>query len=194
MPLAVLAGILLFVVWNMGEWREFRRVGAFSLEYRAKLMGTFLLTVMVDLTVAMEVGLAIACIVFVWRMGKLFRVERESVEEEGLPAGVVAYWLYGALFFAAVTKLEALPEELPPTTTTLVLDAHQLLSIDASGVNAVETVHRVLQRRGVRLIMAGLNEQPLAALRQAGLDAVLGTANVFADQASALAALARAPQ
>ena len=84
-PLAVLAGVLLFVAWNMGEWREFRRIGAFSLEYRAKLIGTFLLTVMVDLTVAMEVGLAIACIVFVYRMGALFRVEPEDA-----PAGVGA--------------------------------------------------------------------------------------------------------
>ena len=72
-PLAVLAGVLLFVAWNMGEWNAFRRMSAFSVEQRVKLFSTFLLTVLVDLTVAMEVGLAVACLVFVYRMGALFR-------------------------------------------------------------------------------------------------------------------------
>ena len=58
MPLAVLAGVLLFVAWNMGEWREFVRLAAFRSEYRIKLVGAFVLTVVVDLTVAVEVGLA----------------------------------------------------------------------------------------------------------------------------------------
>ena len=77
-PLAVLAGVLLYVAWNMGEWHQFRRLGAYSFEHRAKLLGTFLLTVLVDLTVAMEVGLALACVVFVYRMGTLFRVEPDA--------------------------------------------------------------------------------------------------------------------
>ena len=193
-PLAVLAGVLLFVAWNMGEWREFRRIGAFSLEYRAKLIGTFLLTVMIDLTVAMEVGLAIACIVFVYRMGALFRVEREEgLSATGVGDGIAVYRLYGPLFFAAVSKLEALPDELPPGTRTLVFDARQLVSIDASGLTAFENVHRVLDRAHVRLVVAGLNEQPLAAMRQSGLVMTLGIDNLFVDRESALAALAARP-
>ncbi|MEO7115519.1 MAG: SulP family inorganic anion transporter [Caldimonas sp.] len=188
-PLAVLAGVLLFVAWNMGEWREFRRLGAFSFEYRAKLIGTFLLTVMVDLTVAMEVGLAVACIVFVYRMGALFRVE-----PEGAPGadGVAVYRLYGPLFFAAVAKLEAVPDTLPAGTKTVLLDARQLVSTDASGLNAIESVHSALGRQGVRLVIAGLNEQPLAAMRRSGIDALLGADNVFVDRAAALDALAAA--
>ncbi len=186
-PLAVLAGVLLFVAWNMGEWREFTRIGAFSFEYRAKLIGTFLLTVMVDLTVAMEVGLAVACIVFVYRMGALFRVEPDRAAAAD---GVAVYQLYGALFFAAVAKLEAVPDALPAGTKTVLLDAHQLVSTDASGLNAIENVHRTLGRLGVRLVVAGLNEQPLAALHQSGIDALIGAGNVFVDRAAALAALA----
>jgi hypothetical protein len=87
-PLAVLAGVLLFVAWNMGEWNAFRRMSAFSLEQRVKLFSTFLLTVLVDLTVAMEVGLAVACIVFVYRMGALFRVEPDDAHAASAP-GVV---------------------------------------------------------------------------------------------------------
>ena len=185
-PLAVLAGILLFMAWNMGEWHEFRRLGAFPVEYRAKLVGTFLLTVMVDLTVAMQVGMAIACIVFVYRMGALFRVEPDGAA----PPGVAVYSLYGALFFAAVAKLEAVAEELPPGTTALVLDAHQLVSTDASGLNAIESLHRTLARLPARLILAGLNEQPLEALRRSGLDVLIGPENIVADRAAAIAALA----
>jgi SulP family sulfate permease len=192
-PLSVLAGILLFVAWNMGEWREFARVRAFSFEYRAKLIGTFLLTVMVDLTVAMEVGMAVACIVFVYRMGALFRVELDGSPEAQAP-GVITYHLYGPLFFAAVAKLEALPDEIPAGTSTLVLDAHQLVSIDASGLAAIENVHRTLARMKIRLVFAGLNEQPLAALHQAGLDASIGAANVFSDRDSAFATLAAGPK
>ncbi len=191
-PLAVLAGILLFVAWNMGEWREFARLRAFSFEHRAKLIGTFLLTVMVDLTVAMEVGLAIACIVFVYRMGALFRVEPDPAPAAH-PPGVLTYRLYGPLFFAAVAKLEALPDELAPGTSTLVLDAHQMVSIDASGLAAIENVHRALGRMKIRMVVTGLNEQPLAALRKAGLDTTLGAANLFSDRASAFAALAGRP-
>ena len=190
-PLAVLAGVLLFVAWNMGEWNAFRRMSAFSVEQRIKLFSTFLLTVLVDLTVAMEVGLAAACVVFVYRMGALFRVEPDDTHAASAP-GVAAYRLYGPLFFAAVAKLEALPDQLPPGTTTLALDAHQLVSIDASGLDAFENVHRALARRGVRLVVVGLNEQPLAAMRKWGLDAVIGPENLFADRDSAFAALVEA--
>jgi SulP family sulfate permease len=187
-PLAVLAGVLLFVAWNMGEWQAFRRMSAFSAEQRVKLFSTFLLTVLVDLTVAMEVGLAVACIVFVYRMGALFRVEPDDAHAASAP-GVVAYRLYGSLFFAAVAKLEALPDRLPPGTTTLALDAHQLVSIDASGLDAFENVHRALVRAGIRLVVVGLNEQPLAAMRKWGLDALIGPENLFVDRDSAFAAL-----
>jgi len=187
-PLAVLAGVLVFVAWNMGEWHAFVRLRAFPIEYRAKLFATFLLTVMVDLTVAMEVGMATACVVFVYRMGTLFRVEPDTLHPV-TARGVITYRLYGPLFFAAVAKLEALPDELPPGTTTLVLDAHQLVSIDASGLTAFENVHRALTRAKIRLVLVGLDEQPLAAIRKWGLDTLFGAENLFADRDSAFAEL-----
>jgi SulP family sulfate permease len=136
----------------------------------------------------MEVGLAVACIVFVYRMSALFRVEPDA-EHAATAPGVVAYRLYGALFFAATAKLEALPDQLPPATTTLVLDALKLVSIDASGLDAFENVHRALQRKHVRLVLVGLNEQPLAAMRRWGLDTLLGRENLFVDRDTAFAEL-----
>ena len=78
----------------------------------------------------------------------------------------------------------------PPGTTALVLDAHQLVSIDASGLTAFENMHRALVRKGIRLVVAGLNEQPRQALRRWGLDSVIGAANLVPDRAAAFAALA----
>jgi sulfate permease, SulP family len=190
-PLAVLAGVLLYVAWNMGEWHQFTRLGAYSFEHRAKLLGTFFLTVLVDLTVAMEVGLALACVVFVYRMGTLFRVEPDLASQA---PGTAVFRLYGALFFGAVTKLEALPDDLPAGTAALLLDARQLLSIDTSGLTAFENVHRALARSRVRLVVFGLNEQPLEAMRRCGLDAVIGAGNLLPDREAAFAALASEPQ
>ena len=76
MPLAALAGILLFVAWKRGEWREFARLKNFSLPYRTVLVGTFLATVIFDLTVAVEGGLVPACVFFIHSMSTLFRIER----------------------------------------------------------------------------------------------------------------------
>jgi SulP family sulfate permease len=110
-PLAALAGILMFVAWNMGEWREFARLKRFNLPYRAILLGTFATTVILDLTVAVQLGLVLACVFFIWRMSTLFRVE--PVTKDPLPPGVVAFELYGSLFFGAVGKIESLPPRMP---------------------------------------------------------------------------------
>ncbi len=189
-PLAVLAGVLLYVAWNMGDWREFARLGHHSLEYRAKLLSTFLLTVILDLTVAVQVGLVLACIFFIYRMSTLFRIEPGAATT---PAGVRVYTLYGSLFFGAVGKVETLEEELPAGTTSVVLEAHQLVSIDSSGLDALQQLHRDLKRRGVRLMLCGLNEQPLGMIRRAQFDALLGDAGLQPDLAAALAALTPAP-
>ncbi len=77
-PLAALAGILMFVAWNMGEWREFAHARRYHLPYRLILFGTFVLTVVFDLTVAVQVGVLLACVSFIWRMGRLFAVRERA--------------------------------------------------------------------------------------------------------------------
>jgi SulP family sulfate permease len=171
-PLAALAGILAFVAWNMGEWREFARLKHFSLQYRTILVGTFLLTVIFDLTVAVEVGLVLACAFFIYRMGTLFRVQ--PLPHQGLPEGVQVFELFGSLFFGAVGKIEQLPSQLPAGTRALVLDMHRLISMDTSGLDALEQLHRELQRAGVALVLANVNEQPLSLIRRSGFEQRLG--------------------
>ncbi|MBL0088192.1 MAG: STAS domain-containing protein [Ideonella sp.] len=171
-PLAALAGILLFVAWNMGEWREFARLRHFMLPYRTVLVGTFLLTVIFDLTVAVEVGLLLACGFFIYRMSQLFAVRPH--QGEPLPEGVAAFELFGSLFFGAVGKIEALPAQLPPSTRAVVLEMHRMISMDTSGIDALQQLHRSLQRQGIALVLANVNEQPLGLIRRSGFEAEIG--------------------
>lgn len=171
-PLPALSGILLFVAWNMGEWHEFRRLRHFSVPYRTILLGTFFLTVVFDLTVAVEVGLVMACVFFIYRMSTLFRVER--YDAGALPPGVVSFEMFGSLFFGAVGKVEALPAQLPADTRAVVLEMHRLILLDTSGLDALAQLHRELKKREIALVLAHVNEQPLSLMRRSGFAAVLG--------------------
>lgn len=187
-PLAALAGILLFVAWNMGEWREFARLKHFLLPYRATLVGTFVLTVVFDLTVAVEVGLLMACGFFIWRMSQLFSVQLLPTVDlvPGATSDVVVAELFGSLFFGAVGKIEALPAQLPAGTRCVVLQMHRLISVDTSGIDALQQLHRTLQRRQVRLLLADVNPQPLGLIRRSGFAAELGDGAVAATLGEAL--------
>jgi SulP family sulfate permease len=175
-PLAALAGILLFVAWNMGEWREFARLKQFKTPYRTILLGTFFLTVVFDLTVALEVGLVLACAFFIYRMSTLFRVQ--PVDNAELPPGVRVFELFGSLFFGAVAKVEALPQDLPHGTRAVVLEMHRMVLLDTSGLDALVQLHRELQREGIALVLANVNEQPLSLIRRGGFEATLGAENI----------------
>ncbi|HIV70165.1 MAG TPA: STAS domain-containing protein [Candidatus Aquabacterium excrementipullorum] len=178
-PLPVLAGILLFVAWNMGEWHEFVRLRQFNFTYRTILVGTFVLTVVFDLTVAVEVGLVLACVFFIYRMSALFRVEAVAAPQGVWPAGTQVYQLYGALFFGAVGKVEVLAGQLPAGTRVLVLDLQRLVAMDTSGLDALMQLQRQLERQGRTLLLCRLNEQPMGLLHRSGQDARFGQGNVL---------------
>ena len=185
-PLAALAGILLFVAWNMFEGHQFRRLRQFSGGYRVLMVGTFVLTIVFDLTVAVQVGLVLSCVFFIWRMGTLFSVKPvPSKPGAALPPGVHAFELYGSLFFGAVGKIEALPEQLPPGTRAVVLDMHRLVLMDSSGLDALQQMYRTLQRQGTGLVLANVNEQPLTLMRSTGFEAMLGSAHIVPTMAAA---------
>ena len=186
-PLAALAGILLFVAWNMFEGHQFVRLRQFSPPYRMLMVGTFGLTIVFDLTVAVEVGLVMACVFFIWRMSTLFSVKPHVPPAgQALPAGVQVFDLYGSLFFGAVGKIEALPEQLQPGTRAVVLDMQRLVLLDTSGLDALEQMHRTLQRQAVALVLANVNEQPLSLMRRSGFEAVLGAEHIVPSVGQAL--------
>ncbi|MCW5255110.1 SulP family inorganic anion transporter [Verminephrobacter aporrectodeae] len=172
-PLAVLAGILLYVAWNMGEWHEFVRLRHFSNHYRLLMLGTFFLTVVFNLIVAMEVGLFLACALFVRRMSALFRVERqpESGSEAGAAPHPGATWrLHGALFFGAAAKIDPIVQavEAGPPGMELVLDASELVALDTTGLDALVQILRAVNARGGRLCVIHLHEQPRSLIERSG--------------------------
>ena len=164
-PLAVLAGVLLFVAWNMGEWKEFARLKQFSHHYRLMLLSTFFVTVVFDLMVAVELGLVLAVVLFVRRQSELFRAERQDPGDQTL-----RFRLYGSLFFGAVAKIDAIVDavERAPDGTRLVLDASQMFSLDTTGLDALEQVHKALEKRAGRLSITGLHEQPRSLIERSG--------------------------
>jgi SulP family sulfate permease len=170
-PLAALAAILMFVAWNMGEWREFMHLRQYRLPYRITLLAVFFLTVVFDLTVAVEVGLIAACLTFIYRISSLSRCEGVTrIEQPGL-AGfehqVQAWRLYGALFFGAVKLVEAIEDKI--STPTLVLDLKNVIYIDSSGADALMNLIETCRKKNTTLMVCGLTHQPLDMAKRSGL-------------------------
>ncbi len=186
-PLAALAAILLFVAWNMGEWGEFARLRQFSTQYRTIMVSTFLLTVMVDLTVAVQMGLVLAALFFIYRISTLTTIEPVGAEVP-LPEGAAAYRIFGSLFFGAVGKLEALSEtggsEPPPRV--LILDLHMVINLDTTCLDTLEALHRSLAKRGAALVLCDANNQPLSLMRRSGFLEKLGRENLVRDLPAAV--------
>lgn len=166
-PLSVLAGILLFVAWNMGEWREFAHLRKYSTHYRVLMLGTFALTVVFDLTVAVQVGLVAACVLFIQKMSALFRVERVASEP-----GTLRYRIYGSLFFGATAKIDPVVQavEAGAPGPRVVLDALHLVHLDTSGLDTLRQLHKAVLLRGGSLWLENLQEQPLEVMERAGFD------------------------
>ncbi len=188
-PLPALAAILMFVAWNMGEWHAFKDLKQFRMPYRITLLAVFLLTIVVDLTVAIEFGLFAACLTFIYRISNLSRVEplgpNDSPLLQNQQGQVSAYRFYGALFFGAVKLVEAIEENLPQKS--VVLDLKNLIYIDSSGADALLALAKNCQKKQVKLIICGLHHQPLDIARRTGLLSAMGP-NVWPDWPSALEA------
>ncbi len=188
-PLPALAAILMFVAWNMGEWHAFTDLKQFRIPYRITLLAVFLLTVMVDLTVAVEFGLIAASVTFIYRISNLSRVEQLSHTDSPLllkqQGHVKVYRFYGALFFGAVKLVEAIEDELPQKA--VVLDLKNLIYIDSTGADALKSLAQVCQKKHVRLMVCGLNHQPLDISNRAGFLNLVGK-DIYPDVSSALQA------
>ncbi len=189
-PLATLSAILMFVAWNMGEWREFLHLRQLRKSYGATLVAVFLLTVIFDLTVAVEAGLIAACLIFIYRISSLSRYEAVSAEAQpalaNLQGQVDAYRLYGALFFGAVKLLEDIEVKLP--SHALVLDLKNVIYLDPTGVDTLSSLARKCRRERVRLLVCGLAYQPLEMAERGGLLKTLRANDLYPNLASGITA------
>jgi SulP family sulfate permease len=196
-PMAVLAAILIYIAWNMFDIHEFKRLKQFNVTYRSILLGTFFLTVVFDLTVAVEVGLVLACIFFIYRISSLTQIEQLELPQDfsqqdelalfqdGKNTNLVeAYGIYGSLFFGAIDKVEDLfnPLDLTkPAPKVMILEMHQLINIDTSGIDALKILAKNLQKRDGTLIVCAANAQPASLMFRSGFIAEIGEENALID-------------
>jgi anti-anti-sigma regulatory factor len=169
-PLACLAAILIYIAWNMGEWNKFIDFKQFRLPYRITMISVFLLTVMVDLTVAVEVGLLLAFLTFIYRISSLSRIERAQAQDypflEDLTGKVTGYRIYGALFFGAVQLLEEIENNLPQNA--VVLDFKNVIYIDSTGMDSLSELIHHCHKQGLTVYICGLAHQPHDIAKRSG--------------------------
>ncbi|MDO4435255.1 MAG: SulP family inorganic anion transporter [Cardiobacteriaceae bacterium] len=177
-PLPCLAAILLFVSWNMGEWKAFVALKSYRVPYRLTFLAVFVLTVVVDLTVAVLVGMVLAMVIVLYRLSQLMEEEVVDVRE-----GVVMVSFRGALFFGAVQHLAAWEESLPKKR--LILDLSGVIYMDSTGAEALSALWRKSESKGVDLWLCGLRPQVLSMIERVGLAKYLSYPP-FTDSQSAL--------
>lgn len=180
-PLAALAAVLLVVAWNMAEIDSFRHLMQGPIGDRVVLLVTFTLTVMFDLTIAIEVGIALAAFLFMHRMAELVSLKsgeagsededlQDSAEDPqqrcGLPAGVEVYQVSGPLFFAVANRLDEVLNQFVRPPDVFILRLRRVPMIDASGATALRQMNARCARSGTRVILSGLQPQPREVLRR----------------------------
>jgi sulfate permease, SulP family len=197
-PLATLSAILVMVSLNMGEWHNFARLPKWPRSDAAVFLATFSLTVILDLTIAVETGMVLAAMLFIKRVSDTTQITAvdESTETEGahhsligkeIPAGVMVYRIFGSFFFGAADKLESALKRLKQEPEVLILRMRKVLAMDATGLNALEDLYEQLQRRHKHLVLSGPHAQPLFMMDKAGFLDRLGRENVCANIDLALA-------
>jgi SulP family sulfate permease len=189
-PLASLAAILMYVAWNMGEWKKFIELKQFRLPYQITILSVFILTVVLDLTIAVQVGLLLAFITFIYRISSLSRCEIALASDfHGLSnqqGRIDAYRIHGAIFFGAVKLLEKIEKNLP--THTLLLDLKNVIYIDTSGMDTIMELAHLCKIRNIRLLICGLAHQPLEMAERSNFIATLPLDSFYPDLNSGIEA------
>ena len=194
-PLAALAAILIAVALKMGDW-DIRKAAQYPKQDTAILVVTFALTVIFDLTIAVEIGLLMAAVLFIRRMAASTSVqqlrpehtqlfERHSIAGKNVPAGCVAYRVEGALFFGAADTIDQLASQ-PSTVRVVILQLHRLVMLDTTGLLALSTLNQRLQAQDRTLILCGAGNEVTGMLRNARLAHEMGVGNIQPDLTTAL--------
>lgn len=197
-PLATLAAVLFVVAYNMGEWREIGGIWRLDWADRSVWLITFALTVMADLTVAVEVGMALAALLYIYRVTDTTIVSTLSAEDiEGgrvhllqdkdVPPYVTILRIHGPFLFGMTEKLADVTRDLSAFAPIVILRLRNMTAIDATGLHALETLCDRLKKTGRTLILCGARQQPAAFLRQAEFVQHVGAANIAPHVQGALA-------
>jgi SulP family sulfate permease len=196
-PMAVLAAILLVVSWNMGEWHEIPKLLRLTRTDISVWIVTFALTVMADLTIAVEVGMILAALLFIRRVSittTVSQVTSEYVEagrahilqDKTIPSYLTIFRIHGPFLFGVTDKINVITEQLDQLPPIVIVRLRNMTAIDATGVHALEDLALRLGESGRTLILCGAREQPAALMRAAAFHEHVGDANICPDIAAAL--------
>ena len=199
-PMACLAGVLVIVSYNMSGWRVFKGLLKNPKSDVTVLLITFFLTVIFDLTVAIEVGLVIACVLFMKRVMETTQISvitdeidpnKESdleVHEEHLivPEGVEVYEINGPYFFGIATKFEEIMARLGDRPKIRIIRMRKVPFIDSTGIHNLTTLCKMSQKENIHIILSGVNDQVHAVLEKSGFYELLGKENICSNINQAL--------
>ena len=190
-PFPALAAILVVVSYNMSEWHSFMKVLRAPMSDVAVLLVTFALTVIIALTVAIEVGVVLSALLFMKRMSEVSQVnaitrdlQEEREEEETtqqkrtIPDDVEVFEVYGTLFFGAVDQFTESMRFIEKKPSVLILETRNLLAVDATGLRALDELLLQLTQQQTHFIISGIHKQPLFAMQGSGLLDRLGEDNI----------------
>lgn len=190
-PMSVLAAVLINVAWNMAGFPAVKKLLKGQKSDITVLAVTFVITVFVDLTVAIEVGLAFAAFFFIKKMIDVSEVQAErehltgGISDSGraetldIPAGVLVYEIEGPLFFGTVRKFELAVEQAGVEYKVLVLRMRNTIYLDAGGIQALEQCKAACDRKGVTIILSGIHTQPYMLCEKTGIADKIGRDNIL---------------
>jgi len=192
-PMACLAGVLVVVSYGMSGWRSFRALLRNPKSDITVLVTTFLLTIIFDLTVAIEVGLICACLLFMRRMSETTDVravydeidlnedadmEAGNLEHLTIPEGVEVYEINGPYFFGAGNRFEDLMARYGGHPKVRIIRMRKVPFIDSTGLHNLENMCRMSQKEGITVVLSGVNEKVEAVLTRNGFQELLGVENI----------------
>ncbi len=200
-PLASLAGLLVLVAYNMSEIGHFRSLLRAPHSDVMVLLSTFMLTVLVDLTVAVEVGIVLAALLFIRRMSEVTNVgiitrelrgdedeptDPNAINVRDVPSGVEVFEIQGPFFFGAADQFQEVMRQIRKTVPIIILRLRAVPAIDATGLHVLHEFSRQCKRNGTKLILSGVHAQPLFAMQRSDLWEEIGGDNVFGNIDDAL--------
>lgn len=196
-PLAVLAAILFIVAWNMGEWKEIPQLLKLTWTDISVWLVTFALTVLADLTIAVEIGMIMAALLFIRRIADTTTVElvteryvRDSrvhtLQDKDIPTYVAIYRIHGPFLFGTTDKIDAIKEQMSDLPPIVVLRLRNMTALDATGVMAIEDLAKALKGSGRTLLLCGARKQPAVVLEKADIAHRIGASNVLPHVSAAI--------
>lgn len=190
-PMSAMAAVLVAVALRMGEWHEVRRVVKMPRGDAAVLLMTMGLTIVFDLVVAIEVGMVLAAVLFIRRVSDTTEVSLVTADDmlerpehiaqgKEIPEGVLVFRIFGPFLFGTAEKLEDALARIGVWPKVLILRLHLVTAMDATGMNALESVIERMKSHGGTIILSGIHQQPLQLMRKVGTLDLIGRDNVCA--------------